>query len=339
MRVPFLKGFTRFVTHLALTLSLIFASPLGLVKAWATEGQGTGTTTTDTTRTRPSTPRQTTSNQNIGFSPSVNQSSGESKSQTAMAAASNGLSAAMFVIMGNENLEKNPGMAYVFYGMAALSVVQGVMAMKNSKQAGKANVGSLGDLGAYDYGDDSDNTFDFNSTDIPIPPSAVGPDGNPIGRRTINSGEVLNFATRNGLKVDPKTGTVTLPNGKTLDGKSLSSPGSMQALGISPADSKRIMDAFNSSAAQASAGYKVSRMDVDSSGGGGGGAKPSRSNAGDYATFKFPSFGDEKPKAANVAGLTKRLNGEPIGVAGDDIFRMMQRAYASRQGNGMFIEE
>jgi len=156
--------------------------------------------------------------------------------------------------------------------------------------------------------------------------------GQSIGSRKVSPAAELAKLEAKGYKIDKATGTITTPDGKKVSQASLNA--AAQSLAASDPQFK---EAYEGLMAQASAGFKAIRMDADASGG--GGSKAASRNVSGYSGFQFPSFGDGAPKAATVAGLTKMANGEPIGVAGDDIFKMMQRAYGSRLGNGMFIEE
>ena len=210
------------------------------------------------------------------------------------------------------------------------SLVSGLTKSKSRNDPG------LGGAGGGPNPDDPSDTH--NDETIPVPNITL-PNGQTISGKRVNPAKELAKLEAQGYKINKATGAVTTPNGKTFSSSAVKS--AAQSMAASDPNFKQTYDSLMAQAeAAASSGFKAIRMDTDSSGGGGG-ARPVSNNraVSSYSGFKWPGFDDGKPKAASVAGLTKMANGEPIGVAQDDIFKMMQRAYGSRQGHGMFIEE
>lgn len=145
-----------------------------------------------------------------------------------------------------------------------------------------------------------------------------------------------------GVTVDKK-GVVTMPDGskKNLGDMSASS---LQAAGYS---SQAIAD-FNSKAAdiKAKAGAAAKSTDGSDSFGdsvGGGGAS-ANSTAAAVVPYGIPASGlatgpgmgvDRNP--AQIAGMSRDLNGEPIGVSADNMWLMMNRRYNLMEKNGSFL--
>ncbi|HEY8271220.1 MAG TPA: hypothetical protein VIG33_10065 [Pseudobdellovibrionaceae bacterium] len=147
---------------------------------------------------------------------------------------------------------------------------------------------------------------------------------------------------------DAKTGTLTLQDGKTLKGSDLNSAASMAAAGIP----KSAIDMLGSMEKDilAKAEKKVGKLNLatssseESSSGGGGGGSGSRASASSGEGFGARTGGsvgglgiDRDP--AQLAGMQKNYNGEPIGVAGDSIFKMMTRRYKTKEAQSSFIDE
>jgi hypothetical protein len=146
-----------------------------------------------------------------------------------------------------------------------------------------------------------------------------------------------------GWKIDTDKGVVTDPSGKSYTSDQFSS-----SAGIAKAGGSGQMAELT--AAQKSIGKaaeaKVKAADgSDMFGGeiGGGGGKPAISVDG--------SLGNDSPTGAvastqglginrdpaQVAGMTKNLGGDPIGVSGDSLFKMIDRRYELHNTQGSFL--
>ena len=138
-----------------------------------------------------------------------------------------------------------------------------------------------------------------------------------------------------GYKVNDD-GTVTTPAG-TFPASSFGSAGGISALGE---DGDKAMSTVDKLAKAAKDKYRVVAMGT---GGGGGG---SGFSAGDYK-YESPlgSYLDalknkgKKRKPASVAGMNKVVGGTKIGVAADDIFKMIHRKYQQKRKMNTFNED
>jgi hypothetical protein len=151
-----------------------------------------------------------------------------------------------------------------------------------------------------------------------------------------------------GFTYDPKTGTVTTASGKTLKSGDVNSASAMAAAGIP----KSAIDTIGSMEKDilAKAEKKVSKFAVaassseesSSGGGGGGGFDSSTSSADGDLSYGGPAgriagLGIDRDPA-QVAGMQKNYNGDPIGVAGDSIFKMMTRRYKTKEAQSSFLD-
>lgn len=157
-------------------------------------------------------------------------------------------------------------------------------------------------------------------------------------------------AQKDGFSYDPKTGTVTMADGKKLKPSDVSSTGSMQSAGLSQGiiDSassmeKRIIEGAMKKIDKLGLKAMLASSGEESSGGGGGSGSSSSSNGNaDYAGYGAAQTGsglgvDRDP--AQVAGMQKNYNGEPIGVSADSIFKMMNRRYKVKESQSSFLDE
>lgn len=215
--------------------------------------------------------------------------------------------------------------APILFAMSALA----------SMQSG-ANSGTAG--GARDMYNDSfcPGCNGVDPTDPYNRKAANGKYGNDILNRLATDGI-------NGFKLSPDGQSILGPDGKKYDVKNYSSPGAMAAAGLSKATIDDVMsiaakaekDAIKKIGAHTAAnGY--------AEGGGAGSGSTSQVQQED----PFVGYGTAKPEAykrdvagQNVAGLTKNFNGEPIGVAADDIFTMMKRRYKVKEQQDNFYHE
>ncbi len=149
-----------------------------------------------------------------------------------------------------------------------------------------------------------------------------------------------------GVAIDPVTGAITLPNGQTVPANS--SAGSMKASGFDSssidqtlADEKKLeaklLANANAKTGTGSFGYQ-----------GGGGGRATANVANPNASMDMNSFLNSRMGAdgrnaksgkASVAGLSKKLGSENIGVKGDNIFEMVNRRYQSQHKQNAFLRE
>ncbi|MGZ3747702.1 MAG: hypothetical protein ACXWRE_10030 [Pseudobdellovibrionaceae bacterium] len=227
-------------------------------------------------------------------------------------------------------------MGPIMFLMGAQSFAQSAAQGKTAGQAG-GTVGltdtSLGDTGLGQSGYD---------------PNAVKALANDPDMKTAREFMATVASGKGPFTYDAKTGTVTMPDGKTIKGSDLNSAASMAAAGIP----KNVIDAIGGMEKDilAKAEKKVGKLNLavnsgeESSGGGDGsgrGSGNSSSSPGETSSARSGRVAglgiDRDP--AQLAGMQKNYNGEPIGVAGDSIFKMMTRRYKTKESQSSFIEE
>ena len=144
-----------------------------------------------------------------------------------------------------------------------------------------------------------------------------------------------------GFKIDPKTGAITTPDGKVIS--ATTSAAGMQAQGLSSSDIKAFEDAMKQVPAKAQEKFAKGTDSQDMFGDStGGGSKPTNSASG-MAGFPGLQTASTGPKLgidrdpAQVAGMKKMYNGEPIGVSADSVFLMIDRRYDLHREKGSFL--
>lgn len=128
---------------------------------------------------------------------------------------------------------------------------------------------------------------------------------------------------------------VTSADGKTMSASDFSSSGSMSAAGI---DSKTIQEAQKILAGVSSDLSKAKVSSVDVSDGAGGGTYTREKDSTTDLTFVNPFALSAARKRQIVAGKTKNLNGEPIGVKGQNLFDMVHAVYVRKTEARQFLE-
>jgi len=174
-------------------------------------------------------------------------------------------------------------------------------------------------LGNGDGGFGPNTNLDNAFTDFSSDPAVVEAFGN-----IPNFAAAANSLSEKGFSVEPETGAVTLPNGKTLSPKEV-----QKAVGRALKDPK--LQAFQKTLAKKRKKYlnRISRFRA----GGGGGYKSTSARRGDKANAKRPgynfNFGNKKGSRsiASVPGKVKMVNGDPLGAASDNVFHIVERAY------------
>jgi len=224
--------------------------------------------------------------------------------------------------------------------MAALHFLMGTQNLMQAKAQGKSGGQAGGAVYATDTGLGSSG-YDPNAVDkLNADPEFKG--ANDMASRVA--------AGKGGFTYDPKTNSVTTPKGTTIKGSDLASESSLAAAGVP----KAAIDMFSSSQAEllAKAAKKVSKLALntnvvggeESSSGGSGGDGSLSAGADSDSQLAYGAAGnraglgiDRDP--AQVAGMQKNYNGEPIGVSGDSIFKMMTRRYKVKESQRIFLDE
>ena len=159
---------------------------------------------------------------------------------------------------------------------------------------------------------------------------------------------IVSTANASGIKISPDGETVTLPNGKKIASSSLGSAAGMKAAGFGNAEIASVGKFMDDQAKRASAtSSKVSSLTNDQGGGGGGGgfggaggsggAGEVGSGGGGYDPYgRMKGAGGKNDKG--VAGMSKKLGSDNIGVSGDNIFEMVHRRYDARDKANAFLK-
>jgi hypothetical protein len=233
--------------------------------------------------------------------------------------------------------------------IGAVYVAMGLMNMAQSKADGKTAGQAMGTFGATDTnmgGGYDPNAVNTLSKDPEIK------QGIEFGNSLASTSNPSNLASW-----DPKTNTLTTASGHTVKASDLNSPAAMAAAGISPAMISDIMSTEKK--IEESALKKVEKLGLNKTavastssddgfgggggGGGGGGSMKPGSGGSDLHGYgggaaSGPKLGIDRDPA-QVAGMQKNYNGEPIGVAGDSIFRMMTRRYKVKESQSTFLDD
>jgi hypothetical protein len=261
------------------------------------------------------------------------------------------------------------------YGYLAASIAFQMMSAKNSKQAAEnaysgynaclmnaqlsSSTSSCG-VAPVAFDPTKPNAaslskiFDSNGNCISAKPEECTAIKNalPAG---LNIKDVLSksssFATDPLFKTN-KDGTVTTKDGKTYKPSDFESVESLKAAGLSEAQAQAALSSINKATAPGSGldnlknDLKSKTADKPTDFGGfaisGSGTETIRSNDGKNGaggTLGSRSIGGSENAQRTPAGegLVRDFNGETIGVAGDDIFSMMNRRYKTKTVQGSFI--
>lgn len=188
--------------------------------------------------------------------------------------------------------------------------------------------------------------------------SGSGYDPNAVNTLTASDPDLksgMDFAAsvaqgKAGFAYDPAKNTVTTAKGTTISGNDLNSASSLAAAGVPQSAIDQMYSTEKDVLAKAQAKVdKLSKTSVavnsgeeSGSGGGGSGGFGPGSGAGGAVAYGAGAKGlglGVNRDPAQVAGMQKNYNGEPIGVAGDSIFKMMTRRYKVKESQSTFLEE
>ena len=152
------------------------------------------------------------------------------------------------------------------------------------------------------------------------------------------------FASGNApIKLDAK-GNVVTKDGKTYSADAINSVEGLKSMGFNEKDAKKLLanmaklneDAGLSDEKSGLSGIgDLPEMTEDASA---ASANAGTENLGNGdADGSSIEIGGGKRKTASAEGLARNFNGELIGVAGDDIFKMMNRRYQLKSNQDTFI--
>ena len=219
--------------------------------------------------------------------------------------------------------------------VAPIFLLMGIQNLAQAGAQGKTAGQAAGTIGQTDTG--------YSGYD----PSAA--DNDPELKKGLDFvASVSNVNPKGGFSYDPVTKTVTAANGKTLKASDVNSPAAMAAAGVGQGTIDMVSSMSEKALAAATKkaekyGKIVVNGEEGSSGGGGGSASSVSSGSGGASYGQGVGAGrsglgvDRDP--AQVAGMQKNYNGEPIGVAGDSIFKMMTRRYKTKESQNIFLDD
>lgn len=263
-------------------------------------------------------------NPNPNAQNTINQGSNTGKASQEGGAGANAAAGAALIAAGVPMLAQPPTAP-----MGAMLIALGMMALAQSGHDSGA-AGQSGNTGAASVYNQGDAKTQANQAEAEK------------GGSTFMTPEAKKAAAQiaeMGYKVD-KTG-IKLPDGSKISASSLSSPGAMAAAGIDPSVIAKL-DEINKEMAQK---YNVSSMPVAAGGGGGGGASAGAEDVGGGSGSGAEGVPgrnawsmDANAQKGLIAGKTVSLDGEPIGVAGANIFDMIHTAYQKKRSGDQFME-
>lgn len=302
-------------------MAIALTSPMALARNEQLPNMYTATTAAAVTTTTINSPTI----QSLGQAAEKNSNKGSALASAGMAVAAVGVAVTCIP-------PQKPGCKMFVVALAATTIVKMMMSKSSAKSAETAPAVTTVD---DPYGLASGTT----TTTVPTTPSYTN---DPDWKNAIATMDKLK---KDGWKIDLNKGTVTDPSGKKFATSSINSADSMKAAGFSASD----MKAFDNAMAKvpALAAEKMKAADGTSmfdDGPGGGGSKPSASSDGgmtpygslDGGTQDGPKLGVDRDPA-QVAGMSKDFNGNPIGVSQDSLFKMIDRRYELHQKNGSFL--
>lgn len=238
-------------------------------------------------------------------------------------------------------------MGVMMVGMGMSSFAQGAAHGKAANQAGLTGFNTDG------YG----NIYGGANSDPYLPDSpyslANDPEFNEKNQNSlINRDPALKQAKRDLQKLvqmgilDPKKGTIKAGD-KTYKIKDFASPESMAAAGLpkgaidgAMAMSKDVDKKTADKIEKLKLGSLTPTNGFDEGGGGGKSASDDNSQGTpSYAAGAGVGKADLTRDPSNFAGMQKNYNGEPIGVAADSIFLMMNRRYKVKDSQESFFSE
>ncbi|AHZ85797.1 hypothetical protein Bb109J_c0137 [Bdellovibrio bacteriovorus] len=328
---------TKLTIKFVCVVSLIW-SPV-MAGAVTVSGGSTSTTTNQTTADKGVETTKGTTSQ-----PSVKDSADKSGSANKGAQATQFLTGALMFTMAAEKWGECSQQNYGACAMAAIFTGFGILSMKQGKEHGSA--GKSSNLSSFQSDGLGGNPYDYGDIDLNDPNNPLAGDPN-IKALGTNTGKLTS-----GGMLDPKTGTIKTPDGKTYKASDFASAASMAAAGIPQGAILAGQDAYaqvSKKSADKVEKLKLGAMTASngfSEGGGGGGgwgpASPTDDGSGsDYAgTGGSGSSGVSLERdPSSLAGMQKNYNGEPIGVAADSIFLMMTRRYKVKESQESFYTD
>jgi hypothetical protein len=223
-------------------------------------------------------------------------------------------SAVMAAVMATQCGPKNP-MACV---MAALAAAQAGLLGAEAASAGDSQAALQGAAPTYP------------TAALAMPTPVVGSTAGEASQ--LANGALATLAAQ-GVTLNPD-GSVTLADGTTVPASAAGDTAAQSAAGFSAAQIAAGQASLADAQAQAKAKSKsiLASLSADGGGGAGRGGSGGASVAIDFGKLKKAARA--KP---SLAGMSKNLGGDKIGVAGDNIFEMVTRRYKARDADNNFF--
>lgn len=279
--------------------------------------------------------------------PSTNQSSNQAQDSNKQGQIMSALMGAMLMTKSYQHFSKCAScsgkcpsecvMGAIMAGMGAMSFAQ---AKEHGNKASDAGLTASMTDGFNMGGNNGVGTNPGGLTD-----SEVGKF--PEIKKGIGSLNQMKPGMNSKYSVDPKTGKI-IADGKEYNASDFASGSAMANAGIPPGAIEGAMDYVSGLEKKAAEKIKLGAFTAANGfeEGGGGGASASGSAIVEEASLSSTSpsgfgggAGDLGDTSANMAGMSKDYNGEPIGVSADSIFDMMTRRYNVKKQQDSFFNE
>lgn len=241
------------------------------------------------------------------------------------------------------------------YGQCAMFAAMAVMNMSQAGADGGASGFNSGISNVTDWGNDGTGGTGLDDGSGGSTTS-WGNSGTSNYGKPGQLGSILGTLKDNNWKVDPKNGSLTSPKGKKISSKDFTSASALAAAGVPKGLADSVMSTAGKiekealSKANLKGGAGEGGEDAFGEGGGGGGGTKvvvtdegyggadglGGGGLGGAGAGLGGMGGDRNP--TSVAGMTKKFNGELIGVSGDSIFDMMNRRYKKKSDDGAFYD-
>lgn len=279
-------------------------------------------------------------------SPSVNQGAGATAGANSNGQVMSFLAGGISIAQGGMNIKAgyatSPTPNWPQIALGSLQVAMGIMSMAQGNAHGntqnQANfTGSLTDGTGVDNGPGN-----LDPTDPRNPKSPLLKD--PQIRAAMQN---LKDLEKQGL-LNQKKGTIKV-NGKDVKIADLATPAGMAAAGFPPGAIAGLSDYEKSVAKKAAEKMEKLKLGaMTASGGyeeGGGGGSSALSSSDDGSSSLAATSGSGGAglglarDPSSLAGMQKNYNGEPIGVAADSIFHMMNRRYKVKESQESFYSD
>lgn len=284
--------------------------------------------------------------------PSVNQGAGATVGSNSNGKTMSYLAGGISITQGGMNIKAGYASTPTNGGliaMGSLQVAMGIMSMKQGNAHG-ATARMAGYTGALTDGTGTgfsvdDSPGDLDPMDPRNPNSPLLKD--PTMKAAMN---YLKTLEKQGL-LNSKKGTIKV-NGKDMKVEDFATPESMAAAGIpagAVAGAAEFAKEVAAKAAEKMEKLKLGAMTASSGYEDGGGAGASALSLGDAGSMSLAATAGSGSGVvaglglgrdpSSLAGMQKNYNGEPIGVAADSIFHMMNRRYKVKESQESFFTD